>query len=541
MSKQVKAFYYSIVVALGGFIFGLDAAVISGTVKFITDEFGLNELQVGTAVSAPGFGVLFALLLTPWLCNRFGRKKTLILIAALYWVSAVTSALAPNYWGLVAARFLGGLAFTSLTVAAMYIGEVAPPRWRGKLVSINQMNIVFGLSAAYFVNYFLIQAMNNETGWAVAVNLEENIWRFMLGSEIIPAFIWLGALFFIPESPRWLVYRGRIDEAKAIMHKLMPDDEIQKQVKALEDSLHHDEEEAPHPSKPTGLISMLKWSAILYLLSKFRWLIEKRMRTIVLVAIIIAIAQQLSGINAILFYAPTVFEQLGGGTDAAFVQSLWVGLVSVLFTLGAILLVDKLGRRPLILIGLMWVVVSHALCWWGFNTARYTLPEEAVMELPAEVDTAALKPMLGQEFKSDIAFKNALIDALGETEARVHSAELIKQSADMNATLILIGILSFISAFHFSLGPVMWVLFSELFPTSLRGIAIPFFVLISSVISFLVQKFFPWQLANMGGEAIFMFYGVVALVGFILLLPILPETKNLSIEEIQLKLEKKNA
>ncbi|VGO12782.1 D-xylose-proton symporter [Pontiella desulfatans] len=520
MNKQVKAFFYSVVVALGGFVFGLDAAVISGTVKFITAEFGLNDLQVGTAVSAPGFGVLIALLITPWLCNRFGRKKTLILISALYWVSAVTSALAPTYWSLVAARFLGGLAFTSLTVAAMYIGEVAPPRWRGKLVSINQMNIVFGLSAAYFVNYFLIQAMNNDAGWAVAVNLKENIWRFMLGSEIIPAFIWLGLLFLIPESPRWLVYRGRIEEAKAIMHRITPDDEIDGQVKAMEESLHHGTEEL------SGL-------------SQFRELFHKRMRLVVVVAVVIAVAQQLSGINAILFYAPTVFEQLGGGTDAAFAQSLWVGLVSVIFTLGAILLVDRLGRRPLILIGLMWVVVSHSLCWWGFNTARYTLSEEAVVELPAEVDAAALKPMLGQEFKSDIAFKSALIDALGETEARVHSAEILKQSADMNATLILIGILSFISAFHFSLGPVMWVLFSELFPTSLRGVAIPFFVLISSVISFLVQKFFPWQLANMGGEAIFMFYGIVALVGFVWLLPILPETKNLSIEEIQLKLERK--
>lgn len=519
MNKQAKAFVYAIIVALGGFIFGLDAAVISGTVKFITAEFGLNEVQVGWAVGAPGFGVILALLGTGWLCNRAGRKRTLVIIAALYWVSAVTSALAPSYWALVCARFLGGLAFTSLTVAAMYIGEIAPPKWRGKLVSINQMNIVVGLAAAYFVNFFLLKSMDSDAGWARALNLEDNIWRVMLGSEIIPAFIWLALLFIIPESPRWLVFRGRVDEAKAVMRRLMPEDEIDGQVEAMEESLHHGAEE-------------------LSAMSQLRELCHKRMRVVLLVALVIAVAQQLSGINAILFYAPTVFEQLGGGTDAAFAQTLWVGLVSMVFTFLAILLVDRLGRRPMILIGLIWVAVSHSVCWWGFHNARYTLTPAAAVELPAEVDSAALAPMVNREFKSDIAFKAALIGSLGETEARKHAAALLKESASMNAGLILGGILSFISAFHFSIGPLLWVLFSELFPTSLRGVAIPVFALISSVISFLVQFLFPTQLAVMGAAPTFMFYGIVAVVGFVCLLPILPETKNMSIEEIQLALER---
>ncbi|MDF7824189.1 sugar porter family MFS transporter [Pontiellaceae bacterium B12227] len=520
MNKQAKAFFYSIVVALGGFVFGLDAAVISGTVKFITAEFGLNEVQVGTVVSAPGFGVLLALLIAGPMCNKLGRKKTLIIIAALYWVSAVTSALAPSYVGLICARFLGGLAFTSITVAAMYIGEIAPPKWRGKLVSINQMNIVVGLSSAYFINFLLLSGMNSGAEWALKLNLEEHIWRFMLGSEIIPAFIWLALLFFVPESPRWLVYRGRIEEAKAIMHRITPDDEIEQQIREMEESLHHGTEE-------------------LSAMSQFKELFHKRMRIAVIVGIIIAIAQQLSGINAILFYAPTVFEQLGGGTDAAFQQSIWVGMVSVVFTFAAIMLVDRLGRRPMILFGLLWIMASHLLCSYGFKTATYSLPPEAVKVLPADMDKEALVPMVGKLFSSDIEFKAALIDSLGEEQARHHSASIIKESATMNAGLILGGILSFIAAFHFSVGPLMWVLFSELFPTSLRGVAIPLFALISSVISFLVQFLFPWQLANMGGASMFLFYALVSLVGCVAIWPFLPETKNMSIEEIQLALEKK--
>ncbi|MDZ8117812.1 MFS transporter [Pontiella agarivorans] len=520
MNKQVKAFIFAIVVALGGFVFGLDAAVISGTVGFVTEQFGLSELQVGILVSSPAFGVLFALLAAGPLCNKIGRKKTLIIIAGMYWISAVTSALAPNYIGLVCARILGGLAFTSITVSAMYIGEIAPPKWRGKLVSVNQMNIVLGLTAAYFVNYLLVKATDTEAAWAVKLNMEQHIWRYMLGSEIVPALVWLVALFFVPESPRWLVYRGRIEEAKLIMHRITSDDEIGEQIAAMEESLHRGDEE-------------------LSAMSQIKELCHKRMRIAVIVAIIISIAQQLSGINAILFYAPTVFEQLGGGTNTAFQQTVWVGLVSVVFTLAAILLVDKLGRRPMILFGLLWVMVSHLICAYGFKTATYTLSPEAVQELPAEVDSAALVPMVGKTFDSDIAFKDALIEVLGAEPARTHAAAIIAESASMNAGLILGGILSFIAAFHFSIGPLMWVLFSELFPTSLRGVAIPFFALVSSTISAAVQFMFPWQLANMGGTSIFLFYAIVGAAGCAAIWPFLPETKNLSIEEIQLQLEKK--
>lgn len=160
-----KTFFYATIVAFGGFVFGLDAAVISGTIKFITTEFGLNDIEIGTVVSAPGFGVIFALLATGYLSDKLGRKGTLILIASLYLISAIASTFAPNFIALVVARFVGGLAFTSLSVAAMYIGEIAPANMRGKLVAMNQMNIVIGLSAAYFVNYLILQLSADPNNW----------------------------------------------------------------------------------------------------------------------------------------------------------------------------------------------------------------------------------------------------------------------------------------------------------------------------------------------------------------------------------------
>lgn len=519
MQKQAKAFIYAIIVTLGGFIFGLDASVISGTVRFITKEFGLNDMQVGTVVSAPGFGVLFALLVTGWITNHIGRKKTLILIAFFYLVSALTSALAPSYRGLVAARFLGGLAFCSLSLASMYIGEIAPAKWRGKLVSINQMAIVVGLSSAYFVNYFIMKAIAVETGWVASLNLEQQAWRYMLGSEIIPALIWLLLLFFIPESPRWLVYRGRLEEAKRILHKITPDEEIEQQVLEVEESMHHGQE------------TQSIWSQV-------RELLSPRMRTAVIVGTLIALVQGASGINAVLFYAPTLFEQLGAGTDAAFAQATWVGVISMVSTFMAILLIDRIGRRPMVIWGLIWLAGSLLICSYGFKQARYELPAEALQSMSQEVNIEALQPLAGIEFKSDIAFKQAVSEAIGEAAAREHEGVLIQHAARMNGGLILVGILSFIAAFQFSIGPVMWVLFSEIFPTALRGVAIPVFAFICSVMSWLIQKFFPWQLANMGGSAIFLFYASVGIIGLIGLWFYLPETKNMTIEEIESAFEK---
>ena len=519
-SYQSKAFTYATIVAMGGFIFGLDAAVISGTVNYITQEFGLSELQLGTAVSAPALGVLFALPLAGWACDRLGRKITLQFVAVLYLFSAVASALAPSFWALVIARFIGGLAFSSISLASMYIGEIAPAKWRGKLVSMTQINIVVGLSAAYFVNYLILQAAGSGAAWVDNWGLTEYTWRWMLGSEIIPALIWLVLLFLIPESPSWLVMTGNIVQAKKNLRRIVPEEEILLHIQDTQKSLELTGENR-------SMVTQLKE------------VFAKPMRATLIIAVTIAIVQQATGINAILFYAPTVFEQLGLGTDAAFVQAIWIGLTSIIFTLLALLLIDKVGRRPMIIWGMVWIIISLGMCSYGFKTARYTLTEKAILEMTDIPDRNRLLVLTDKEYTSDTEFKQALKESLGDKDVREHSSLLIQKAATLNATLILIGLLSFIAAFHFSVGPIMWVLFSEIFPISLRGVAIPFFTLITSLTNYLVQQFFPWQLATMGGSAIFLFYALMVAVGLIILYRYLRETKNMTIEEIQLALQKK--
>lgn len=521
MSKTERsAFIFATIVAMGGFVFGIDAAIISGTVNFISQEFGLNDIQLGMAVSAPGFGVLVALPFMGWICNGLGRKKALLIIAALYVVSGIGAAFAPNLWVLVAARFLGGLAFTSIALASMYIGEIAPPKWRGKMVSMIQINIVVGLSAAYFINYLILHATNSGASWVHTLAIDHYTWRWMLGSEIVPALLWFVLLLTVPESPYWLVYANRTEEAKRSLLRVMPAEQIPHHVEEMQTSLKQGGQN--HAA-----------------LAQLKLIFGKPMRLIFVIAFTLAIAQQATGINAILFYAPTVIEQLGIGTDAAFMQSVWIGLTSVVFTIAGLLLVDRLGRRPLIIWGMVWIVASLMTCWYGFHGARYVVTEQAITEMAKVPDAGRLMPLVGKEYQSDIAFKNAVKEVIGEKDARDNASLLLQKSAKMNAMLIFVGILSFIAAFHFSVGPVMWVLFSEIFPISVRGIAIPFFTLVTSFTSWLVQQFFPWQLATTGASNTFLFYAITVAIGLVIMARYLVETKNMSIEAIQIALAPK--
>ena len=515
-----RAYTYSLIVAIGGLIFGLDAALISGTINFIVAEFNLTDLQLGTAVSAPGLGVLIALPFLGYVCDRWGRRDTLLVVAALYLLSAVASTLAPSFAALVAARFLGGLAFSSITLASMYIGEIAPPRARGKLVSMTQVNIVIGLSAAYFLNYFILRASQGDASWAQSLGVDQYTWRWMLGTEIVPALIWFILLFFIPRSPAWLLLRGREDDAVTVLKKLMPAEDIAQDLALRKESL-------------------LAIGSERSIITQLKEIFSKSLRLTFIIALTIAIAQQATGINAILFYAPTIFEQVGLGTDASFVQAIWIGLVSVVATIFSILLIDRIGRRPMVIGGMIWIILSLSLCAYSFKSARYLLTEKTMELLADHPQVDQLKPLLSTEFDSDVAFKRALGKVIGDATVRVHSGEILQHSVQLNAGLILFGVLSFIAAFQFSVGPIMWVLFSELFPISLRGVAIPLFALVTSLVNYLVQQFFPWQLATMGAAAIFMFYAGIVLIGLIVLYRTLPETKNLSIEEIQVILSPK--
>ncbi|MDO6641661.1 MFS transporter [Shewanella sp. 5_MG-2023] len=520
--RKYNVLYCALVVALGGFIFGLDAALISGTIKFVTTEFGLSELEVGTVVSAPGFGVLFALMITGHLCDRFGRRLTLLLISFTYIFSAIASVMATSFEALVFARFIGGLAFTSLSVAAMYIGEIAPSRLRGKLVSMIQINIVVGLSLAYFANYGLLALLGSDSELSQLMGInDKNIWRWMLGVEIIPAVVWFLLLTGIPHSPRWLMMKDKVDKAAVILNGFNKTTECEAELNDIRKSL------ASHVKNESFIASM-------------KGLFEPNIRMAMLIAFTIAVVQQTTGINAIMFYAPTVFEQLGIGTDAAFFQATILGLVSIVFTVIAILLIDKVGRRPLVIYGLGLATVSLFACYLGFANAVYLLSPEVIQQLHQSLNIADISSLANVSFDNDVDFKDALEGLIGLSEAKVHESILLQSAVTIDATLIISGIIGFIAAFHFSIGPIMWVLFSEIFPTHIRGIAIPVFAFIASIVSYFVQQFFPWQLNNFGADLTFLMYACFGVIGFVMLYKIMPETKNKTIEEIEAYLSSKS-
>lgn len=513
-ASHSRAVISAVVVTIGGFIFGLDAALISGGIGQITEQFSLSDLELGAVVSAPGFGVLLALAITGALCDRIGRRNTLLIIAALYLVSAVTSALAPNFIALVLARGLGGLAFTSLSVASIYIGEVAPAAMRGRLVALNQLNIVIGLSVAFFINFGLFSLAGSGADWVQDLGIANETWRWMLGAEILPALLWLIGLAKIGESPRWLYRKGATAEAEAEAMRLYPSATAEVILNELRADAQQDEAGFP----------LRKVIAMLF---------GTHLRKALFVALLVSLVQPLTGINAILFYAPLVFEQVGIGENAALAQAVIVGIVSVIFTAIALALVDRLGRRFLINTGLTAAGLSLLLCWWAFSQASYVLDAQDINALVGVVDTQHLVALAGHAFPSDVAFKAAMVDALGFDAARAREGELIAAAITVNSTAVLLGVIAFIAAYNFSIGPVLWIALSELFPTRVRSVAVTGCAFVVSLMSYFVQQFFPWQLANWGAANVFLFYAVIILVGLVMLAWKLPETKGKTIEEIE--------
>ncbi|SHG87484.1 MFS transporter [Ferrimonas marina] len=507
--------YLSLVVSLGGFVFGFDASVISGAVGFVTAEFSLTPLTQGLVVGAPTLGAVISTVASGALTDCYGRKRMLIAIAALYVVSAMFSAWAWNVQVLILARFIGGLAFASLVLAPMYIGEIAPSAWRGKLIAINQLNIVLGFSAAYFANYLLLQLADQPPAWLPG--LAEAPWRWMLGLELLPAVLFLLLLFRIPESPRWLYTLGRKEEAEAVLNRLMPADEVQPTLAGYQQGC----------CAPQGLRQ------------RYQQLFSPKIRFVLLLGILAGITQQITGVNAIYFYAPMIFEQSGVGTDAAFAQAVWIGIVNVVFTLVAMLCIDRWGRRPLMLSGLVLVALSMALCVYGFSQATFSLTTQSLPALAEIAPAQQFTPLLGEVFHSDLEFKRALEQVLTPQQVIEHSALLLQQATTINAALILTGVLGFVAAFAISLGPVMWVLLAEIFPNRIRGVAIGFVGLINSGVSFLVQLLFPWQLDNLGTSVTFAIYGGFAVIGGMLFYRYLPETKGQSLEQLERTLERR--
>ena len=508
MNNKAYTIFISFIVALGGFLFGFDAGIISGVMSYAGPEFDLNEIQSGWVVSAPSFAAMFAMLFSGRVSDFIGRKKTLIFVAFLYAFSAVLSAMASSYEMLYVARIIGGIAFgAALVLAPIYIAEISTAENRGKLVSLQQLNIVFGFFAAFLSNYFFNKYNSSEGAFLT----DENVWRWMLGVELIPAVFYFVFLFFVPKSPRWLCLKENFEEAKKVLYKIHGAERGAIEIAAIEKSIHADKNKATLKNKD---------------------LLKSSLRFILVVGLIIGVLQQITGINAVYFYATSIFEQTGIGTDAAFSSGVLLSTISVIFTFVAIYLIDRMGRRPLLLIGTAGIAISLLLCAYGFNQATYQLTTEKINQLEF-TESQKLLPFANAIYDNDIDFKNDLKAALGNKIYSKNDGAILEAATTINATLILIGILGFIACFAFSLGPVMWVLLSELYPLKYRGLAIGIIAFVNSLISSLVQLIFPWELSTLGNALTFFVFGIIALVGFFVMIKIVPETRGKSLEELE--------
>lgn len=515
MRRQPHTLALAIVVSLGGFLFGFDASVISGVIRFVQPQFGLTEFQLGWVVSSPSASAMVAMLLVGPVSGRFGRKRLLEVVAVLYLVSALLSAFSTGYAMLVAARMIGGAAFgAALIIAPMYIAEIAPAGQRGRMVSIQQLNIVLGFSAAYFSNYLFLNAAPN-LSWVS----ELTVWRWMLGIEALPAVLYFTLLFLIPQSPRWLYAKGRTDDARSVLVRLHGEERAEAEFQELEQKL------ASQSTAPRAA---------------YRELLMPSVRAVFLIGLLLGILQQITGVNAIYFYAALIFEQSGIGANASFAQAVWVGLINVVFTVVAMLLIDRVGRRPLMLVGLAGIVLSMGITAYGFNAATFTLSasdiESSSLWQEDREEGERLMPMAGTVFASDVAFAGSARALIGHTSYRRHQAELVERAIDMNPFVVLVGILMFVASFAVSLGPVTWVMLSELFPTRLRAVAISVVGFGNSLVSWCVQFLFPWELSVLGSGATYMIYAVFALIGFLVVYKVLPETKGQTLEQIEQQL-----
>ena len=506
--KQGRLFIASValIVAVGGFVWGFDATVISGAVPFIQKYFNLNgdrgDVLLGLAVSCLGWGVLGGTAVSGFFSDRFGRKKVLITTAVFFVVSALLSALTANFAIFVGARVLGGIAVGgAILIAPVYIAEISPPQLRGSMVSLNQLMIVLGISASFFSNYFLL-------------NTGENNWRWMLAMDAVPAALYFFLLFFVPESPRWLFGQGQPERAREILIKACGADLAEDELRNIRQSF----------AERTPGVSL-------------KGLISRRMSFVLFIALAIAFFQQITGINAIFYYLPTIFTQAGGGTNAAFKQAVLVGLVNLGMTFVAIRFVDRLGRKPLLAIGAAGMMISLLTCSWAFHTANYQLTEKsfAILQenkLPADLVTG-LKNSERNVFTTDKEFMASLETQFGADRLKPYHDALITAGLNIRASLVLFAIIGFVASFAISLGPVMWVLLSEIFPNQYRGMAMSLTGFWNSAISASVTFVFPWELSHLGSAGTFLGYGLMAAAALMFILLFIPETKGKALEDLE--------
>ncbi len=434
---------WSVVSALAGFLFGFDTVVISGAERTIQALWGLSPWLHGVAMAAALYGTVAGSLVGGWPTDRFGRRPTLISIGVLYFVSAVWSGLAGDVWSFIAARFIGGLGVGISTVAApLYIAEISPPAARGRLAGMFQFNIVFGILVAFVSNY-LLEGVPND-------------WRWMLGVEAIPAAIYTLACFAIPESPRWLLLTGGPDhrrQALATLARMDPQAGPEAVAAAAERIVA-----AGAEAGPAG-----------------RGRLADASRPILL-AVLIAVFNQLSGINAVLYFAPRIFELAGLGEKAALLQSIGIGITNLVFTFVGLWLIDRVGRRTLLIIGSLGYIVSLGLCSWAFATGVTSI-------VPA-------------------------------------------------------CLFAFIAAHAVGQGAVIWVFIAEIFPDRQRAAGQAIGCGTHWVMAAALTTVFPLLVTRFPPSAVFAFFCGMMVLQLLWAVWVMPETKGVPLEELAARLRR---
>ena len=438
MTTSNTAFRNSIVAALGGFLFGFDTAVISGVEKSIQQLWALDHFWHGFTVASALIGTVIGSVVSGRPAEMVGRKKVLQAIGLLYLFTSLGSALTSSWELFVFFRFLGGIGVgASSVVGPMYISEIAPAHRRGRLVALFQFNVVSGILIAFVSNYFLF-------------GISEDSWRWMLGIQAVPALVFFIMVFFVPESPRWLFKQQRTAEAKKVLQSIGEPD-VENASKSIQQSLHREQGAAQEK------------------------LFSKAYRLPIFYAVGLAMFNQLSGINAIMYYAPRIFEMTGLAKDTSLLQSISIGLTNMIFTLLAISVIDKFGRKKLLIIGSVGMVVSLALVAYTFYTQ------------------------------------------------------------DFGGYLVMFCLVGFIAFFAFSQGAVIWVFISEIFPNNVRakGQALGSFThwVMAAIISWTFPIFA--DSSQLGGAYAFTLFSVMMLIHLFFAWKVLPETKGKTLEQIQ--------
>lgn len=432
-----RFFFWSLTAALAGFLFGSDTVVISGAEKAIQLQWNLGDFQHGLAMSMVLWGTVVGSLFGSLPTDRLGRTKTLQLIGLLYFASAVWSGLATDPYSFMVARFIGGVGVGISTITApLYISEIAPPEYRGRLVGLFQFNVVFGILAAYISNMLLS-------------GIGEHAWRWMLGVEAIPALIYTVMCFGIPDSPRWLIGCKGDCEAALVILRLIHPRASEKELAAKVDEIAS---VARDPSSAGGF-----WSAPL--------------KTPILLAFMIAFFNQLSGINAILYFAPRIFELTGLAEQTALLQSVGIGVTNLIFTFVGLAMIDRLGRRTLLYIGSLGYIASLGLCAWAFFT-----------------ETFAIVPVC---------------------------------------------IFAFIAAHAVGQGTVIWVFISEIFPNRHRAQGQSLGSFTHWIFAALLTLFFPSMVTWFAPGYVFGFFCFMMVLQLIWVKTLMPETKGRPLEQIE--------